>query len=171
MAFSRISRSSNIPAKTTPKSSKSSPKSRLNPPESLPKPSPNEHFRGFCYVKKSKMSTRKVQKPFVQKEPTFCSRFAVHSIAIPQGGAPPPPNLGQAFWGKAKARMPKSKFLAFKFERPKTVVLDTILHGISRLWGHPRATWASQNPPKSSPGASKIEPGALQDAFFKRHLT
>ena len=78
MAFSRISRSSNIPAKTTPKSSKSSPKSRLNPPESLPKPSPNEHFRGFCYVKKSKMSTRKVQKPFVQKEPTFCSRFAVH---------------------------------------------------------------------------------------------
>ena len=28
-----------------------------------------------------------------------------------------------------------------------------------------------QNPPKSRPGASKIEPGALQDASFKRHLT
>ena len=29
----------------------------------------------------------------------------------------------------------------------------------------------SPEPPKSSPGASKIEPGALQDAIFKRHLS
>ena len=29
----------------------------------------------------------------------------------------------------------------------------------------------SPDPPKTSPGASKIEPGALQDAIFKRHLT
>ena len=75
------------------------------------------------------------------------------------------------FGGKAKGCMPKSKFLAFKFERPKTVVVDTILQGIWSPWGHPGATWTSQNHPKSSPGASKIEPGALQDAFFKRHLT
>ena len=27
------------------------------------------------------------------------------------------------------------------------------------------------DPPKLRPGASKIEPGALQDAIFKRHLT
>ena len=30
---------------------------------------------------------------------------------------------------------------------------------------------SSPNPPKSIPGASKIEPGGLQDAIFKRPLT
>ena len=30
---------------------------------------------------------------------------------------------------------------------------------------------SSQNPPKSSLRASQIEPGGLQDAIFKRHLT
>ena len=30
---------------------------------------------------------------------------------------------------------------------------------------------SSPDPPKSRPGASKIEPRGLQDAIFKRHLT
>ena len=63
------------------------------------------------------------------------------------------------------------RFWAFKFESPKTIILDSMLQGVWSPWGHPGTTWASQNLPKSSPGASKIEPGALQDAIFKRPLT
>jgi len=67
--------------------------------------------------------------------------------------------------------MPKSKFLAFKFERPKTIVLETFLQEILSPWGHPGATWASQNPVKWSPGAPKIKPGALQLANSSRDPT
>ena len=107
-------------------------------------------------------------------ESQFGAQLGLNSIEGPQGGTPPPPNLGKAIGGfeqQAKGCMPKSKFLAFKFERPKAAALDTIVQGTWNLWGYPEATWASQNHLKSSPGASKIEPGALQDAIFKEHLS
>ena len=63
--------------------------------------------------------------------------------------------------------MPKSKFLAFKFERPKAVVLNTILRGIWNPWGHPGATWVPKTLQNRDQMPSKIEPGALQDATFK----
>ena len=45
-----------------------------------------------------------------------------------------------------------------------------MLQGIWGPWGYPGPTWASQNRLKSSPGASKIEPGALQDTIFPDHF-
>ena len=67
--------------------------------------------------------------------------------------------------------MPNSQILAFKVERQKTVVLESILQGIWGPWGYPGPPWASQNRPKSRLGGSEIEPGALPDAIFIRHVT
>ena len=44
-------------------------------------------------------------------------------------------------------------------KKPSSIDCDVQNHGKS-----------APNPPKSSPGASQIGPGALQDAIFKRHL-
>ena len=118
--------------------------------------------------------------------------FGGRRIEDPWGGSPPPPHIWQpqpdaAGYGS----------LAIRGRRVVTRSLGTTLANSQlfltfRLDQHGRDHWreyrrnvfeatcrktseslekSPPDRPKSSPGASKIEPGALQDAIFKRPLT
>ena len=66
--------------------------------------------------------------------------------------------------------MPNSQILAFKVERQKTVVLESILQGTWGPWGYAGPPWASQNRLKSRLGGPKIHPEALLEPILGQCL-
>ena len=119
-----------------------------------------------------------------------------YSIAIPQGGPPPPPNLGKASWGRRRQtrKEPQGKRCVphlsscvakcGKLNKRKQECIPTIVSAWPQTWdpevfkkpskNRPRAFQnlfrCLPNPSKIEFGASQNEFAALQDAIFHRHL-